>query len=51
MFLHTKKPTVVPNDVIIWHENKMKFNIRISACKTLYCHNSFEINYVFALFV
>jgi len=31
--------TDVTNDVIIWHENDIEFNIRISACMPYCCNN------------
>jgi len=32
MIFHTKMPYKVPNDVIMWHEKRIKLNILISAC-------------------
>jgi len=33
MIFHTKMPYEVPNDVIMYHEKRIEWNILISACK------------------
>jgi len=32
MIVHTKMPYEVPNDVIMYHEKRIEWNILISAC-------------------
>jgi len=47
MIVHTKMPYEVPNDVIMYHEKRIKWNILISACMPYCCISQQIVRYAY----